>query len=628
MKMTFVSICSFLVAGSLPAAEFSDIAVRQLWPFSRHVEVTFAASDVTGFQRLTLTVKEGNKALGVVPVAAYRGTSGVVAANGRFRLEFDPSAVPALVSRGALSHLTVEISSATLPDEDALYQIFDLAKRPGMPGQREVVTTEALRAGIWGSWEERIWTNPNVTPTGKPVWTGVTNDTKYALNCLVMRRIPAGTFPMGYASSADVGKDAPNISQREVTLTKPYYIGVYPVTKRQLRIVSGSDNPADLLHPTIRDSFDQVRGAYTTAGGPYDWPTDRRVDPQSYVGLFRKATGADFDLPTEAQWEKAARAGSSGVYYDGSTETHKAERMAIAWCYDNSDDQTHPVGRLKANNYGLYDTLGNVWEWVLDWQAGAVDVEATDPEGPTAAGANYWDGSVPMRMRRGGAYDLPYTHIALHHRSQDPVSLNEAHTGWRLAMPAPDMSPEEVVAGVGSEVDVTTGWQWLTAGGHSCVVQWTWPGETESAKLTVTGRKTIYTEVFTPETSSFNLALTHPTSVRGERVLDLTLEFFTNADASGAAVKTQVVKGLGVLVSEPPLVVSDAEFTSIVGTKQVMPILEGMQSLSVDGVGQMTGTGPCWFDWFDTAGLHELRANGGAAASVRLLSRGLNLIIR
>ena len=233
-----------------------------------------------------------------------------------------------------------------------------------------------------------------------------------------------------------------------------------------------------------------------------------------------------------------------------------------------------------------------------------------------------------MRMRRGGAYDLPYTHIALHHRSQDPVNLNEAHTGWRLAMPAPDMSPEEVVAGVGSEVDVTTGWQWLTAGGHSCVVQWTWPGEAKSAKLTVTGRKTIFTEVFTPETSSFNLALTHPTIARGERVLDLTLEFFTNADASGAAVKTQVVKGLGVLVSEPPVAVSDSAFTSFVGTKLALPLLGGMKTVSIDGTGRTTGTGPCWFDWCDKAGRHELRTDGGESVVIELLLRGMYLFIR
>jgi len=168
----------------------------------------------------------------------------------------------------------------------------------------------------------------------------------------------------------------------------------------------------------------------------FDWPTDKTVDPNSYIGKLRTRTGAAFDLPTEAQWEKAARAGSAGVYYDGCEATHKNERNAIAWNSSNAGSAKHPVGQLKPNNYGLYDTLGNVWEWVLDWQAGAVDIEAKDPEGPTAAGASYWKGSVPKRMLRGAAYDCDHTRITLHERTQNPVNESSDYYGWRVALPA------------------------------------------------------------------------------------------------------------------------------------------------------------------------------------------------
>jgi len=126
----------------------------------------------------------------------------------------------------------------------------------------------------------------------------------------------------------------------------------------------------------------------------------------------------------------------TGVYYDGCEATHKNERNAIAWNSSNAEKVKHPVGQLEPNNYGLYDTLGNVWEWVLDWQAGAVDVAAEDPEGPTAAGASYWKGTVPKRMMRGAAYDCDYTTTTLHARTQNPVNESADQYGWRVALPA------------------------------------------------------------------------------------------------------------------------------------------------------------------------------------------------
>lgn len=303
------------------------------------------------------------------------------------------------------------------------------------PGCSEIVTTDELRSGLWGAWEERIWSNSGIVQTGKPVWTGVTNDV-YKLTKLVMRRIPAGSFKMGYADSADVGKGAPNIAQRDIMLTKPYYMGVFPVTRKQLRLMTGSTNQDSLNYPTVSDTFDQIRGAYTTAGGPYDWPTDKTVDPNSFIGKFRARTGAALDLPTEAQWEKAARAGSAGVYYDGCEQTHMAERNAIAWNTSNAGATIHSVGQLKPNNYGLYDVLGNCWEWVLDWMAGAVDIELTDPEGPTAAGAGYWSENVPKRMLKGAAYTCDYRRVTLYERTQNPVNAGAPDYGWRLALPA------------------------------------------------------------------------------------------------------------------------------------------------------------------------------------------------
>ncbi len=102
--------------------------------------------------------------------------------------------------------------------------------------------------------------------------------------------------------------------------------------------------------------------------------------------------GGKFQLPTEAQWEYACRAGSTTRYCFGDEESGLAE---YAWYDANSDKKSYPVGQKKPNAWGLYDMQGNVWEWCSDWYAGYANSAADDPAGP-ASGA---DG-----VRRGGSW--------------------------------------------------------------------------------------------------------------------------------------------------------------------------------------------------------------------------------
>ena len=110
-------------------------------------------------------------------------------------------------------------------------------------------------------------------------------------------------------------------------------------------------------------------------------------------GKLRAKTGIDFDLPTEAQWEYACRAGSSGdwgLLADGSMGTLDA----MGWYEGNSSSQTHTVGTKTPNAWGLYDMHGNVWEWCLDWYSSS-GYSGTDPVGATSG--NY-------RVQRGGSW--------------------------------------------------------------------------------------------------------------------------------------------------------------------------------------------------------------------------------
>jgi formylglycine-generating enzyme required for sulfatase activity len=183
--------------------------------------------------------------------------------------------------------------------------------------------------------------------------------------------IPAGSFTMG---NAIVASEKP---ARKVTITKPFYLGKFEVTQEQWEAVMGN-NPSEFKGP--KNPVEQV-----------SW-----TDCQEFlVKLNAKAggQGGKFVLPTEAQWEYACRAGSTGEFCFGNKEKQLGE---YAWWYDeNSGIETHPVGEKKPNAWGLYDMHGNVCEWCQDWY-GTYGAEAVDdPSGPTKG---------TSRVYRGGGW--------------------------------------------------------------------------------------------------------------------------------------------------------------------------------------------------------------------------------
>jgi formylglycine-generating enzyme required for sulfatase activity len=151
---------------------------------------------------------------------------------------------------------------------------------------------------------------------------------------------PPGTFTMGKTS-------------HQVTLTKGFWMGKTEVTQKLWKSVMGN-NPSD-------NKGDDLPVEYV------DWN-----DCQE----FCKNTG--LQLPTEAQWEYACRAGSTGPY----AGTGKLKDMG--WYDDNSDDETHPVGTKQPNAWGLYDMHGNVWEWCVDWYGDYSKGAVTDPKGSSS----------------------------------------------------------------------------------------------------------------------------------------------------------------------------------------------------------------------------------------------------
>ncbi len=187
-----------------------------------------------------------------------------------------------------------------------------------------------------------------------------------------MVRVEAGTFTMGATPEMENPWDGEKPTH-QVTLTNDYYIGKYEVTQALWQAVM-SNNPSYFKGDNL--PVEKV-----------SWN-----DCQEFISKLNTITGKTFRLPTEAEWEYAARGGkkSKGYQYSGSNNLSD-----VAWYEDNSGNKTHAVGSKQANELGIYDMSGNVWEWCQDWYGKYSSSSQTNPTGANS-GSN--------RVRRGGGW--------------------------------------------------------------------------------------------------------------------------------------------------------------------------------------------------------------------------------
>ena len=266
---------------------------------------------------------------------------------------------------------------------------------------------------------------------------------------LWLRKIPAGTFFMG-SHAGEVGRMIYSDEEGyQVTLTEDYYVGVFECTQYQWEMVMGekpsyfSNEAYYATRPVEKVSFDMVRGSSASAGD--GWPAyGHAVDADSFMGILREKTGLLFDLPTEAQWEYACRAGTTTSISTGknllsdSDDTGDAAVDEVGRYQfngggsidDTSEDCTTANGTAKVGSYlpnawGLYDMHGNLAEWCLDRHANRYDTtQDTDPVGPATGG---------MHMIRGGAWNGVAGGCRSASRNQHYSSVCSNTIGFRVA---------------------------------------------------------------------------------------------------------------------------------------------------------------------------------------------------
>jgi formylglycine-generating enzyme len=265
--------------------------------------------------------------------------------------------------------------------------------------------------------------------------------------------IPAGKFIMG-SPETEAGR-WPDEVQHEVTISKPFYMGVTHVTVDQFAAFvkdSGYKTDAERDGWSIATVFHEGKLGYEKVDGrswrnpSFPQTGDHPVvqvswnDAKAFCDWLSKKSGRSVNLPTEAQWEYAARAGAKTAFpwgdnpddgkgwanFDDLSFKNFLKTPPKDWIFANYDDGyvfTSPVGIFKPNAFGLYDVVGNVWQWCSDYY-GPVDENAvTDPTGPATG---------EMRIARGGCWFLYPKRCRLAHRHYNLPDLRRDNYGFRV----------------------------------------------------------------------------------------------------------------------------------------------------------------------------------------------------
>ena len=455
MKKLNAFLVSVLATVALNAAVIEQVIVRQQWPWSTDIKVEYKLKDVTAPVDLTVEAYNGSEKL-PLPGEAVTGDRYGIAEDGVGTLVIDPVAAFG-TGKIALANFKVKLTVTDSPENmnEAVYKIFCLTD-----GTCEDVTRKDLLNGKWGSVETdfaKIGDGFNTTLKNVLIWTAVTNDVKYKTTHLVMRKIPAAGKEWKIGSpTGEKGRNLAGQSEDQfnVKLTDDFYIAVFETTQAQYKNYAGyirtPNHVGDLL-PMETDHYQSLRGADSGSqqldpyGEVVNWPTNSHlhtVYAQSDIGYLRSKMSVMFDLPTEAQWEYACRAGTAGALNSGKEVTDESYCGMntvspmfdeLGW-YSKNCESTQEVGLKRPNAFGLYDMHGNVAEMCLN-RKGAADAgqEGADPLVNPLGPINR-----DNRSARGGSFSEGCGYGRSARRNEVGASIGYNNVGFRFVCPAGD----------------------------------------------------------------------------------------------------------------------------------------------------------------------------------------------
>ena len=275
------------------------------------------------------------------------------------------------------------------------------------------------------------WFRSSAEPVVKPVPPEPDPIDKEFQDCDVcpqMVVVPAGGYLMG-SPDKEEGRAEDEGPQHEVRIAAPFALGKYEVTFAEWEACERAGGCPQGDMAVDDDGWGRGRRPVIRV----NWQ-----EAQRYVGWLSEKTGQSYRLPSESEWEYAARAGTSSSQYwgggdqcrhaNGADASLKADggwRWSAASC-DDGHVHTAPVGSFAANDWGLHDTLGNVWEWTEDCWNGNYDDAPRD-------GSSWQDGNCGWRVLRGGSWSLVPSILRAAYRSRATTGYRNVNVGFRVA---------------------------------------------------------------------------------------------------------------------------------------------------------------------------------------------------
>ena len=247
--------------------------------------------------------------------------------------------------------------------------------------------------------------------------------------CPLMVVIPAGSFTMGSPNS-EAGRDSDEGPLRQVDIVRSFSLGKFEITFGEFKQFVQSTGYSMTGGCFFYNGKEFVKDAGKSWNNPGFYQTNNDPvtcvswdDATAYAKWLSKVAQKPYRLPSEAEWEYAARAQSKTAYSFGNSPS---ELSGYAWFSSNSEGKTHAVGSKQANKFGLYDMHGNVWEWTQDCWNGNYTAAPTD-------GSAWTEGTCSLRVARGGSWFYLPQFLRSAYRSGGTAALRIGNDGFRVA---------------------------------------------------------------------------------------------------------------------------------------------------------------------------------------------------